>query len=95
VSKHYDRIEAEAKDGTPAWPCYLCGRDSWDVTRPYRKSKSNRPMLYPAVCNHCHIMECALHVDGAWLGIHAYSKSPASLYDFVQEHAAYLRETTP
>jgi len=93
MSGYSDRLEAEVQEGYPAWPCPHCGHDAWCVERPHRRSKHDRTVLFPAVCGHCHIMETAHHVDGNWMGQHSYSKSPASLYDFVTEHAAWLRET--
>ena len=94
MKSYRDRVEAEAVTGVPAWPCSRCGYDAWLVERHWRKSKADRPCLFPAVCGHCHILETAHHVDGEWMGMHMYSKSPASLYEFVTEHATYLREVT-
>ena len=88
-----DRCEAEAATGHPAWPCPHCGHDVWAVERPWRKPESDHPCLFPAVCGHCHILEDAHHVDGNWMGQHMYSKSPASLCDFVREHSEWLKET--
>lgn len=92
-----DRQEAESATGHPAFPCPRCGHDDWAVERPWRKSKSDRPLLFPVVCSHCHTVETAHHVDGNWMGQHSYSRYcgpyTESLYDFVQEHASYLRET--
>jgi hypothetical protein len=93
VTDYHDRIEQEAATGHPAWPCYRCGRDDWQVERPFRKTKADRTCLYPAICGHCHIMETAMHIDGGWMGMHVYSRSPQSLYAFVQEHATWLRGT--
>ena len=86
-----DRIEAETATGHPAWPCPRCGHDAWCVERPRRKSKSDRPCLFPAVCGHCHVVDTAHHADGNWMGQHSYSKSPASLYAFVMDRAECLR----
>ena len=88
-----DRIEAETATGHPAWPCPHCGYDAWCVERPWRKSKSVIPLIFPAVCGHCHILEDAHHVDGCWMGRHLESGSPASLYAFVMERAECLRVT--
>jgi len=87
------RIEAETATGHPALPCAHCGHDSWTVHRPWRKSKRDRPCLFPAVCSHCHVMETAHHNDGCWMGARQYSKFPGTLCDFVTGYAAYLRET--
>jgi len=35
-----------------------------------------------------------VHDDGEWLGAYHYSKYPGSLFGFVEEHAAYLKETS-
>lgn len=86
-----DRIEAETATGRPALPCAHCGYDAWAVERPWRKSKSDRPCLFPAVCGHCRIVETAHHVDGEWMGRHLESQSPAGLYAFVMERAECLR----
>ena len=94
MTSYRDRIEAETATGHPAWPCPRCGHDAWCVERPWRKSKADLPCLFPAVCGHCHVVETAHHIDGNWQGQHSYSKSPASLYAFVMEHAEWLRETT-
>ena len=89
---YQDRAEAESKTGVPAWPCPHCGYDVWAVEQPWRKSKSDRPCLFPAVCCHCHIMETAHHADGCWMGMRQYSRFPGSLCDFVTGYAAYLRD---
>jgi len=94
VKSYQDRVEAEAATGHPALPCPHCGYDEWCVERPYRKSKHDRPCLFPAVCGHCHILETAHHVDGEWMGMSQYSKFPGCLCDFVTSYATYLRETT-
>ena len=90
---YQERIEAEAKTGYPCWPCPHCGRDSWSVERPFRKSKHDHPTLFPAVCNHCHVIETAHHVDGEWMGMWMYAGRPGSLYYFVQDHAIWMSET--
>jgi hypothetical protein len=91
---YQDRAEAETQTGHPCLPCPHCGHDAWAVERPWRKSKRDRPRLFPAQCGHCGVVETAHHVDGEWLGAYHYSKHPGSLRDFVQEHAAWLRATT-
>jgi len=91
---YQDRVEAETQTGHPCLPCPHCGYDSWAVERPWRKSKSDRPCLFPAVCSHCRVMETAHHIDGFWMGRHAQSGYPGSFFQFVTEHAAVLRETT-
>jgi len=89
-----DRIEAETATGHPALPCAHCGHDAWAVERPWRKSKRDRTCLRPAKCSHCGVVDTAHHVDGEWLGAYHYSKYPGSLFGFVEEHAAYLKETS-
>lgn len=89
-----DRIEAETATGHPALPCAHCGYDAWAVERPWRKSKRDRPCLFPAVCSHCRVVETAHRNDGCWMGRHMESKSPADLYAFVMERAECLRATT-
>ena len=93
-----DRIEAETATGHPALPCPHCGYDDWYVHRPYRKSQHDRPLLFAAECLHCHVVDTAHHAHGNWMGQHSYSRYcgplTESLYEFVQEHAAFLREAT-
>lgn len=96
-----DRIEAETATGHPAWPCPHCGYDAWAVERPWRKSKADRPCLFPATCGHCGVMETAHHVDGNWMGQHMYSRLTGmhiegqSLGAFVQDRAEFLRAAKP
>lgn len=96
MRSYQDRAEAETMTWHPALPCPHCGHDVWGVERPWRMSKSDRPLLIPVVCRHCHVMETAHHVHGEWLGMYMYSRYCGPLTDsfseFVQEHAAYLRE---
>ena len=89
--EYFARCVEESETGRPAWPCPNCGHDEWTVTRPARKSKHDHPILFPATCGYCHILENAHHVDGGWLYMRRYSKHSGSLYQFVEEHAAYLR----
>jgi hypothetical protein len=91
LSDYADRLEAEYVTGHPALPCFHCGYDAWAVERPYRKLKSDRPCLFPAVCGHCRVIETAHHNDGGWIGRHLQSGVPGGLLAFVKEHAEYLR----
>jgi len=92
---YHDRLEQEHATGYPAHPCPHCGYDGWAVESPYRKSKYVSASLFPAICEHCHVLENALHVDGFWMGRHAQSGYPGSLCRFVSEHAEYLRGRHP
>lgn len=89
MTTYSDRVQIEAETGQPALPCSHCGHDAWSVEWRYRK----HPTMSSAVCGHCHILETAHHNDGSWLGMWRYSHHPGSLLEFVEEHAAYLRET--
>lgn len=95
MTAYADRLQIEHETGQPALPCSHCGRDWWEVQRPWRRRKTDIPVMFPAICGHCHVIETAHHNDGSWLGMMRYSGYPGSFVNFVGEHAAYLRETSP